>query len=123
MLNKKEWLILIADLILIMALLLFPFIVHADGAYKLYVYNRDSHNYYHVRLKNEDTGWHDARNVEANDCVAIYRLEPGEYSIRNYKDGTDVGHYRSFNIKDDNKCIEITSVTGKMRSCSRDYCN
>ena len=123
MLSRKEWLILIADILLILALLIFPHIVHSTKAFKLYVHNRDSKNYYHIRLKNEDTGWYDARNVEANDCIAIYRLEQGEYSIRTYRDGTDVGHYRSFKIKNDHKCLEITPVTGKMRSCNRNYCN
>ena len=123
MLSRKEWLILIADIIIILALLLFPHIVHSGSAYKLYIYNEDSENYYHVRLKNEDTGWYDARNVEADSCIEIYRLERGEYSIRTYQDGGSIGDYALFDIDDDHMCIRITSVTGKLRSCNRNYCN
>ena len=122
MLSRKGVLILITAIVLILILLLFPYIIHSAKDFKLYVYNRDSKNYY-IRLKNEDTGWYDARNVKSGRCVTIYRLEKGKYSIRIRRNGTDIGDYASFKIKNNHRCIEITSVTGKMRSCNRTYCN
>jgi hypothetical protein len=121
--SRTEWLWLVLSLLAILAAIIYPQFAYSESAYKLYLHNRDSENYYHVRLKNEDTGWYDARNIEAGSCVEIYRLESGEYSIRTYQDGKMGGHYSSFKIRNDHKCLEITPVTGKLRSCSRSYCD
>ena len=100
-----------------------PIGLNATPSYKLYIYNMDSENYYHVRIKNEDTRWADAVNIESRSCVKIYRIEPGEWSIRTYKDGRDVGNYATFDVVDSDICIEITSVTGGLEFCSKTYCS
>lgn len=92
-------------------------------AYQLYVQNGDQHNYYHIRIKNEDSGWNDAKNVEAGDCVRFHRIEPGDWSIRIYKDGSMLSDSAEFEVDDEDWCIRIRSETGKLESCNRNFCN
>jgi hypothetical protein len=91
-------------------------------AYKLYIYNRDNRNYYHIRIKNEDSRWNDAKNVEAGSCVEFHRIEPGEYSIRIYKDGSMMSDYARFDVTDGERCLRIRSETGMLEDCSNYYC-
>lgn len=92
-------------------------------AYQLYIYNRDKHNYYHIRVKNEDSGWNDAKNVEAGSCVRFHRIEPGQWSIRIFKDGSMLSDYADFTVTDEDWCIRIRSETGKLYGCSTYYCS
>jgi len=92
-------------------------------AYQLYIYNKDQHNYYHIRIKNEDSGWNDAKNVEAGSCVRFHRIEPGKWSIRIYQDGTMLSDYADFRVNDEDWCIRIRSETGKLKGCSTYYCS
>ena len=96
---------------------------YSTPAYKLYVYNLDKNNGYRIRLKNEETGWSKSVNIEAESCVVISRMEPGEYTIRTYKEGTSVGDYASFNVEDEDLCIRITSVTGGLELCNNTFCS
>ena len=99
-----------------------PIGLSATPSYRLYIHNMDSRNYYYVRVKNEDTRWSDSVNIEIGSCAKLYRIEPGEYSIRTYKDGKMAGDYATFEVVDENICIEITSVTGEMEFCGKMYC-
>lgn len=92
-------------------------------SYILYIYNMDSKNYYHVRIINDDTRWQNSVNVESRSCAKMYRMEPGTYTIQTYRDGSHVGDYAGFDIEDDDLCIEITSVTGKLDLCNKTYCS
>jgi hypothetical protein len=92
-------------------------------AYELYIYNRDRHNYYSVRIKNEDTSWTDTKTVEANGCVRFQRIEPGDWSIRIYQDGSMLSDYADFKVKDEDWCIRIRSETGKLYGCNTYYCS
>ena len=96
---------------------------YSTPAYKLYVYNLDSNNGYRIRLKNEETGWSKSVNIGADSCFVINGMESGEYSIRTYKEGTSVGDYASFKVEDEDLCIRITSVTGKLELCSDTFCS
>lgn len=91
-------------------------------AYRLYIHNHGDVAYT-VRLKNEDSGWSKTETIGAGNCVKIYRIEPGNYSIRATKVGYHVDQYVSFEVDDDDWCIDITSVTGKIESCNRFYCD
>lgn len=102
---------------------LLPAIGNSTPSYKLYIYNMDNKNYYAVRIKNEDTGWQANLNIEAGSCETVYRMEPGEYSIRTYKDGGWVGDYAGFEITDDDLCIEITSAIGTLDICESTFCD
>ena len=115
--------IILLYLVFAIGVALLPSFAYSTPAYKLYIYNFDRKNNYHVRLKNEDTGWQKAVDIEADSCVVIYRMEPGEYSIRTYKDGTSVGDYASFEVEDDDLCIKITSVTGGLELCNNIFCS
>lgn len=115
------WAILFIATCVFIALL--PAIGNSTPAYRLYIQNRDNHNSYHVRVKNEDTGWHDAVNIEAGSCAVVERMEPGEYSIRTYRNGGNTGDYAGFEIEDSNFCIRITSVTGSMEVCNQNFCD
>ncbi len=96
--------------------------VHAfTDSFRLYIYNYDFHNYYHVRIKNEDSGWNDAKNVEAGSCQYFTRIEPGRYSVRIYKDGSMLSDHVWFDVSDE-KCIRIRSETGHMESCNEYSC-
>ena len=96
---------------------------YSTPAYKLYVYNLDRNNGYRIRLQNEETGWNKTVKIEPESCVAIDRIEPGKYTIRTYKEGTSIGDYASFKVEDEDLCIRITSVTGKLELCSDTYCS
>jgi hypothetical protein len=90
--------------------------------YRLYVYNWDTKNYYHIRIKNENSRWQDAKNVEAGGCVEFPKVEEGEYSIRIYRDGQDFSDYATFEVTDNDFCIRIRSVTGALESCGDYFC-
>jgi len=121
--NVNESQIIVLYLLVAVGIALFPSFAYSTPAYKLYIYNLDRKNNYHIRLKNEDTGWQKAVDIEPDSCVVIYRMEPGEYSIRTYKDGTSVGDYASFEVEDDDLCIKITSVTGGLELCNNTFCS
>jgi hypothetical protein len=121
--NIIESLITALYLLIAAGIALLPSFAHSTPAYKLYIYNLDRKNNYHIRLKNEGTGWQKAVDIEADSCVIIHRMEPGEYSIRTYKGGTSVGDYASFEVEDDDLCVKITSVTGGLELCDNTFCS
>jgi hypothetical protein len=121
--NLIEYLIILLYLIFAVGIALLPSFAYSTPAYKLYIYNLDRKNNYHIRLKNEGTGWHKTVDIEADSCVVIYRMEPGDYSIRTYKNGTSVGDYASFEVEDNDLCIKITSVTGGLELCDNTFCS
>ena len=121
--NLFKYLIINTYLALTVGIAFLPNPAYSTSAYKLYIYNLDKKNGYHIWLKNEGTRWQKAVDIGADSCVVIYRMEPGEYSIRTYKIGTSVGDYASFEVEDDDLCIKITSVTGKLELCNNTFCS
>jgi hypothetical protein len=122
--TRIEWFWTILAILMTIFITMLPSLAKSQTpSYRLYIYNMDSNNYYHVRIKNEDTRWSDAVNVEARSCAKMYRIEPGEYSIRTYRDGGMSGDYASFEVEDESVCIEITSVTGNLELCNKYYCS
>lgn len=121
--NVIEYMIIVLCQLVAVGIALLPSFAYSTPAYKLYIYNLDKKNSYHIRLKNEDTGWQKSVDIETDSCVVIYRMEPGEYSIRTYKKGTSVGDYATFEVEDDDLCIKITSVTGRLELCNNTFCS
>jgi len=97
---------------------LYPF----TSSYMLYVYNQDNRNNYTIKIKNEDSGWQDSKNIEPGECIIFQRIEPGNYSIRTFKGNTSIGDYANFEVKNGDWCIEISSVTGQIRTCDWYFC-
>ena len=93
----------------------------ATDAYRLYVHNRHRHNYYEIRITNEDSRKKDTLTVEPKSCNVFDPTDEGEYSVRVYKNGTMFTDHVTIEI-DDTSCIELNSVTGKISLCNRNVC-
>ena len=115
--------IIVLYLLVAVGIAFLPIFAYSTPAYKLYIYNLDKKNSYHIRLENENTGWQKNVDIEADSCVVIYRMERGEYSIRTHKGSTSVGDYASFEVEGDDLCIKITSVKGGLELCNNTFCS
>lgn len=94
----------------------------ATDAYRLYVHNRDRHNYYQIRITNEHSRKKDSLTVAPKSCNVFDPTDEGEYSVRVYKNGRMFSDYVSIEIND-TSCIELDSVTGKVSLCDDYWCN
>ena len=94
----------------------------ATDAYRLYVHNKDRHNYYQIRITNEDSRKKNSLTVEPKSCNVFDPTDEGEYSVRVYKNGRMFSDYVSIEIND-TSCIEMDSVTGKVSLCDEYWCS
>ena len=94
----------------------------ATDAYRLYVHNKDRHNYYQIRITNEDSRKKNSLTVEPKSCNVFDPNDEGEYSVRVYKNGRMFSDYVSIEIND-TSCIEMDSVTGKVSLCDEYWCS
>ena len=93
----------------------------ATDKYRLYVHNRDRHNYYQIRITNESSRKKDSLTVDPKSCNVFDPTDEGEYSVMVYKNGRMFSDYVSIEIND-TSCIELDSVTGKVSLCDDYWC-
>jgi hypothetical protein len=93
----------------------------ATEAFRLYVHNRDRNYDYDVRITNENSRKKYSLSVDAASCNVFRAVDEGKYSIKVFRNRTMYADYAIIEI-DDTSCIELSSVTGKVSLCDRNWC-